>query len=292
MGINHYISEIRKGLSAPVYLLYGESHFLLKEAFFMTSDIIPKDNRDFCLDVIDMEETDRPSIDDMIDVLNTMPFLGGKRLVIIENAQMMKKKEISTIGDYISNPSPYSILVMLYLGKLKDDFKSFLSLGIKSISVDIRPQDIPSWIKEKARQKDICLTDGAVDYLIGITGQDIGLISSELEKIALLGKSEVDAADISNIARNEGDYDVFDLIEAIKKNDRGMVFRILNRLLDSVEPFSILGALNWHFSRLKEEGRYKDLAGIFNLLHEADSALKVSGGKYPLEHLFIRLLQP
>lgn len=288
MGLNHYIAEIRRGLSAPVYILYGESHFLLKEALFMTSDIIPKDNRDFCLDIIDMEETDRPSIDNIRDILNTMPFLGGKRFVIVENAQLMKKREISLIGEYISNPSPYSVLLLLHLGNLKDDFKGLLSQRIKSISVDIRLQDIPSWIKEKARQKDIRLTDGAVDYLIGITGQDIGLISSELEKIALLGKSEVDAADISSIVRNEGDYDVFDLIEAVKKDDKKRVFMVLERLFDTTEPFSILGALNWHFSRVKEE----DIGKVFNLLHEADLALKASGGKYPLEYLFIRLLQP
>lgn len=289
MGLNHYIAEIKKGLKAPAYLLYGESHFLLKEALFMTSRIVPKDRREFCLDVIDMEESDRPSIDSIIDILNTMPFLSEKRYVVIENAQSMKKGEISTIIGYISNPSPYSVLVILHRGKLKDEFKE-LSERVKSISIDIRPQDIQPWVKEKARQKGIELTNGAVDYLIGITGQDIGLISSEIEKITLLGKGYIDASDISNIMKDEGNHDVFELIEAIKRNDKEMVFRILGSLLDSVEPQSILGALNWHFSRLKGEDR--SLERVFNLLHEADSALKASGGKYPLEYLFIRLLQP
>lgn len=287
MGLNHYITEIKKGLNAPAYLLYGESHFLLKEALFMTSGIVPKENRDFCLDIIDMEETDRPSIDNIIDILNTMPFLSEKRFVIVENAQLMKKKETSLIGEYISDPSPHSVLLLLHLGKLREDFKE-ISQRVKYISVDIRPQDIPSWLREKARQRGMELTDGAIDYLIGITGQDIGLISSEIEKITLLGKGHIDANDISGIVRNEGDHDVFELIEAIKKNDRERVFRILRSLLNSVEPFSILGALNWHFSRIKEE----DIGRVFNLLHEADLALKVSGGKYPLEYFFIRLLQP
>lgn len=289
MGLNHYIAEIKKGLRDPAYLLYGDSHFLLKEALFMTSSIIPAEHRDFSLDIIDLEEGDRPSIDSIIDILNTVPFLGERRFIVIENAQFMKKKEISLIGDYISNPSPYSLLLILHQGKLKDDLKG-LSQRIKTISVDIRPQDMPSWVREKARQKDIDLSDGAIDYLISITGQDIGLISSEIDKIALLGKRQVDATDIAKIVKNEADYDVFDMIEAMKRNDKKKVFMILERLLETIEPFSILGALNWHFSRLQGEGR--DLEGVFNLLHEADSALKASGGKYPLEYLFIRLLQP
>jgi DNA polymerase-3 subunit delta len=291
MGINHYIGEIKKGLRAPVYLLYGESHFLLKEAVFLTSGIIPEEKRDFSLNIFDMEEGDRPSIDDIVDILNTMPFFDGKRYVIIENIQSMKKKEIQALTDYISNPSPYSVLVMLHRGKLKDDLKGLFQ-KVRSIPVDIRVHDIPSWIREKARQKGIDLTDGAVDYLIGITGQDIGLISSEIEKISILGKRQVDANDISAISKDEGDYDVFDLIEAIKRRDRPNAFRILKRILDSTESYNILGALNWYFGRLKEDNKSIDPDRIFHLLHEADSALKLSGGRYPLEYLLIRLLQP
>lgn len=290
MSLNHYIAEIKKGLRSPVYLLYGDSHFLLKEALFITSSTIPERSREFSLDVIDMEDSDRPSMDKIVDILNTMPFFSGKRFVIIENAQSMKKWEVSLLGDYISNPSPSSILVMLYLGKLKDEFKG-LSEKVRSIFIGIPLEDVPLWIKEKALQKGINLTDSALDYLMGITGQDIGLLSSELEKIALFGKKQIDTTDISSITKDEGDYDVFDLIEAMKRKEKVEVFKILRKLIESTEPHILLGALNWHFSRLKEDNRIKDPDRVFGLLYEADSAIKISGGRYPLEYLFIRLLQ-
>lgn len=288
MGLNHYIGEIKRGLKAPAYLLYGESNFLLKEAYLLTLSIIPEDRRDFSLDIIDLDDVERPSIEHIIDILNTMPFLGNKRFVIIENAHLMKKREISLITEYISNPSPFSILIMLYLGKLKNDINDLLQ-KVKSIQIDIRPQDMPSWIKEKAMDRGVNLTNGAIDYLMAITSQDIGLISSEIEKIALLGKREVDVTDISGIIKNQGDYDVFDLIEAIKKKDKKRAFRVLRRILDSQEPFGIIGAINWHFGRLKDGS--KDIARVFNLLLEADLNLKASGGRYPLEYLLIRLLE-
>ncbi len=292
MSLNHYIAEIKKGLKYPVYLLYGESHFLLKESLFMTSDIVPKDRRDFCLDIYDMGDSDKPSIDNIVDILNTMPFLGDRRFVIIENSHLMKKGDISLISEYISNPSPYSVLIMLYLGKLKDEFKG-LSEGmvnnVKTISVDIMYRDIKPWIREKARGMGINLTDGAVDYLTVITGEDAGLISSELEKIALLGKDKVDVTDLTGIMRDQSDYDVFDLIEAIRKKDKSRALIILRSLLQSDEPFQILGALNWYFGQLKEDD--EELKRVFTLLHETDLGVKSSGGKYPLEYLFIRLLQ-
>lgn len=298
MSLNHYLAETKKGLRYPVYILYGDSHFLLKEAIFITYSIIPEGDREFFLEIFDMED-DSPSMDDIVDILNTMTFLGGKRFVIIENTQSMKKKDQSVISDYISKPSPYSVLIMLHLGKLspqkiKDFFgkANLQSQNIKVIPIDIRPQDMPLWIKERGLQKGINLTDGAIDYLMGITGQDIGLISSELEKIALLGKRQIDSNDISSIIKSEGDYDAFDLIEAMKRNDKKGVFRILKKLADSTEPYNILGALNWYLSRLREEDRIKDPERVYSLLYEADSAIKVSGGRYPLEYLFIRLLQP
>lgn len=290
MSLNHYLAEIKKGLRSPVYILHGDSHFLLKEAIFNTYSIIPEGNREFALEIFDMEDGDSPPMDNIVDILNTMPFTGGRRFVFIENAQSIKKKELKVISDYVSNPSPYSVLIMLYLGKKID--LNMQSQKVKIISVDIRPQDMPSWIKEKGLKKGIDLTDGAIDYLMGITGQDIGLISSELEKIALLGKRQIDSMDISSIIKSEGDYDAFDLIEAMKRNDREGVFRILKKLVDSTEPYSILGALNWYFSRSKEEDKIEDLDRVYSLLYEADSAIKVSGGRYPLEYLFIRLLRP
>lgn len=290
MSINHYLAEIKKGLRSPVYILHGDSHFLLKEAIFNTYSIVPEGNHEFALEIFDMEDGDSPPMDNIVDILNTMPFTGGRRFVFIENAQSIKKKELKVISDYVLNPSPYSVLIMLYLGKKID--LNMQSQKVKIISVDIRPQDMPSWIKEKGLQKGIDLTDGAIDYLIGITGQDIGLISSELEKIALLGKRRIDSMDISSIIKSEGDYDAFDLIEAMKRNDREGVFRILKKLVDSTEPYSILGALNWYFSHSKEEDKIEDLDRVYSLLYEADSAIKVSGGRYPLEYLFIRLLRP
>ncbi len=290
MSINHYLAEIKKGLRSPVYILHGDSHFLLKEAIFNTYSIVPEGNHEFALEIFDMEDGDSPPMDNIVDILNTMPFTGGRRFVFIENAQSIKKKELKVISDYVLNPSPYSVLIMLYLGKKID--LNMQSQKVKIISVDIRPQDMPSWIKEKGLQKGIDLTDGAIDYLIGITGQDIGLISSELEKIALLDKRRIDSMDISSIIKSEGDYDAFDLIEAMKRNDREGVFRILKKLVDSTEPYSILGALNWYFSHSKEEDKIEDLDRVYSLLYEADSAIKVSGGRYPLEYLFIRLLRP
>jgi hypothetical protein len=61
------------------------------------------------------------------------------------------------------------------------------------------------------------------------------------------------------------------------------------KTLETQEPYSILGALNWHYG--KERGGTRQGENVFALLSEADLMIKSTGGAYPLEHLLVRLLR-
>ncbi|HXX56487.1 MAG TPA: DNA polymerase III subunit delta [Thermodesulfovibrionales bacterium] len=293
MSIRHFIQEIEKGLRAPVYFLYSEESYLLKEASFMVSGAIPEAERSFGLSVYDLDGIDeRPSLDQVIDSVNTLPFMGGRRTVILENVQELGKKEMEGLERYIADPAPSSVLVLLHRGKPKAQFTG-LTKKVKAIPLDMREQDIPSWIRERARQKGLVLTDEALDYLIGLIGPDVGLISSELEKFILIGKNPINKDDIVDIVSGGNDYSVFDLVDAVKDRDAGRVFRIAKALQESADSYSLLGAINWHYSRLsqRDKGKRGYYDRVFGLLHEADLRIKTSGGTFPMEYLLIRLLR-
>jgi len=94
--------------------------------------------------------------------------------------------------------------------------------------------------------------------------------------------------------KGNSDFDVFDLIDAIRVKNTGKVFRISKILQETQEPYSLLGAINWHYSRMASKGREEESTyykKVFHLLREADLRTKSSGGTYPLEDLFIRLLR-
>ena len=94
MSIKHFIQEIEKGLRAPVYFLYSDDPYLLKEASLMAVGTVPESERGFGLTVFDLGGVDeKPSFDQIADVLNTMPFMGGRKTVIIENVQELSKKD-------------------------------------------------------------------------------------------------------------------------------------------------------------------------------------------------------
>ena len=293
MSIKHFILEIDKGLTSPAYLLFAEDAYLLKEAGLMAREVVPPGERAFSFDIFDIDGIDEiPPFEQILDVVNTLPFMGKRRVVVLENVQELAKKEIPALVSYLENPSPYSLLMLLHRGNPKAHWKELMK-RVKAIPLDIRPQEIPLWIREKVRQKGLDITHDAIEYLIGVLGPDVGLLSSEVEKLALIGKNHIDTQDIKSSVRGSGDYDVFDLVNALKNKDTDTVFRVARVLQATQESYGLLGAINWHYSRMatREHGRKAYYSRVFELLNEADIRIKTSGGTFPLEYLLIRLLQ-
>jgi DNA polymerase-3 subunit delta len=286
MSIKKFFDELQKGLKAPVYLLYSEEGYLLKEALSAVKKTVPEAERDFLYHVFDMDSPEAPGVEQIIDVLYTVPFLGGRKVVAVDNSQKIPDKEIKKLVPYISSPSPDSLLIILYTGALKKAHREALK-GARPIPMEIKERDFPLWLRERASQSGLSLTPQAVEYLMGTIGPDAGLLSSEVEKLTLSGKKKLDVDDIREIVKGAGGYDVFDLIDALKAKRPDEVFRIYRVLSETQEPYSLLGAINWHYGRFPA----KDRKRVFTLLHEADFMIKSSGGAFPLEYLLVRLLQ-
>lgn len=293
MSIKHFYQEVEKGLPAQAYFLYADDPYLLKEASQKSSETIPEAERDFCFSAFDLDGIDDvPPMEQIIDVLNTIPFSGKRKCVVIENVQEIAKKDIKPLENYIANPSPYSVLILLHKGGPKAQFNDVVK-KVRAITLDIRQQDFPAWIRERARQKGFEVTNAAAEYLMDSIGPDIGLLSSELEKFVLIGKNKVDVEDIMGLVGGSSDYDVFDLVNALRDRDAERAFKVAGELQKTQESYGLLGAINWHYGRMasRDKGKTAYYRKVFELLHEADIHIKTSGGTFPLEYLLIRLLR-
>lgn len=294
MSIKHFIQEVKKGLRAPVYLLYADGPFLLREASQMVSATITETDKGFSFNSFDLNGLDeKVPLEHMLDAANTLPFMGGRRIVVIANIQELAKKDSGKLEAYIANPSPSSVLVLLHTGGLKGQLKDIAN-KVKAFPLDVRQQDLPLWIRENAKEKGLDLTSEALEYLIGVTGGDIGLISSELEKFTVLGNKNIGLEDIRGLINFNGDYDAFDLIADLKERNAEKVLKIARVLLESQEPYALIGAINWHYGQMASREKGRDSAHyqrIFKILNEADTGIKTSGGSYPFEYLLIRLLR-
>ena len=286
MSIKAFIAEVKKGLKSPVYLLTSDEYYLLSDALYTIRETIPERERDFRFLRFDFESDLSPSCEEIADVLHTVPFGGGRLTVIVENLQKAKDKTLPPLIKYIQKPATESLLVLLHQGEIKKKGLKEELKGVKTIPLTMRGIELPEWIREKASINGYEISDGAVDYLISVMGGDMGLIASEINKFTMLGKKTLHKNDIETLVSGTAEHGAFDLINAIKAKDKERAIKIYRETIDSIEPYSLLGALNWSYE--KASGK-KDKA--FRILHEADKNIKTSGGAYPLEALISELLK-
>jgi DNA polymerase III subunit delta len=296
MSYGNFLGEIKKGLPSNSYILVSSDPFLFSEAVSAIKGLIPPEERDFNLHLFDLSSTGENPVpfENIIDTLNTMPFFTGRKFVIIANFQKILKKDLLKLEQYLTRPSESSVMVLMNSGTSKKDTKDRLK-GLKQIILDIKSNEIFSWLQEKADAKKIELPDSAAEYLVGTIGPDLGMLSSEIDKLSLLGKPKVEKKDIIEVIEGKRTYSAFDLVNAIKEKNTEKVLRIYKVLKETEEPYSLLGVLNWQYSQLlsgrnsSQDKQY--FHKIFSALNKADVSIKSSGSSYPMELLLVNLLK-
>ena len=297
MSFQTFLKEIEKGLPAPVYLFYAQDPYLYREAIEAIKGLVPPAERDFNLHIFDLSVPGDESMTfvQILDVANTVSFFGGRRFTLfIGNPQKILKKDQERLNSYISKPAPDSVFVMLHNGVLSKEAREKFRV-LKPLSLDIRESEIQHWIKQRARVKGLEISDKASDYLIGLIGPDLGLLSAEIEKISFLGKQTIGVDDILDIVTGGRLYSIFDLVNALGEKDAEKVFGIYKTLRETAEDYSLIGALNWQYARKmhsrnsRAENEY--LFRVFEILNKADIDIKSSGRTFPMEYLLVKLLR-
>lgn len=295
MGFQTFLNHIEKGLPLPVYLFYSSDQFFCREAIEAIKRLVPAEERDFNLHIFDLSSLKEENhlFEQILDVANTASFFRSRRFTVLTgDLGKISKRDVKKLNDYISNPASDSVFVMLHEGMLKGVKEHFGSL--KPISLDIRESEIPYWIRQRATMKGVEISLEACEYLIGLVGTDMGLLSAEVEKISLLGKKRLNVDDITDIIAGGRLYNTFDLVNALKEKDAEKIFKIYKTWKETSEDYNLIGALNWQYghhmvssTRSNKEYFFR----IFEILNHADIDIKSSGRTFPMEYLLVKLLR-
>jgi DNA polymerase III subunit delta len=250
--------KIRQNNFAQMYLLYGKETFLIEE---VEKEIIKKnltdDVIDFNLAVYDMEEV---PLDVAIEDAETLPFMGDKRVVIIKNASFLtaaKQKvehDLDTFMTYIENPSPSSILIVQAPYEKLDERKKIVKLLKKQSDVleanQLNESMIKKWVQSRAESCSVTISQRAIEKLLLVSGSNLMLLASEIEKIALfVGEGEEITEEIieEQVARTL-EQNIFTLIDKVTQRKIDEAFRIMYDLLkQKEEPIKIVSLIARQF---------------------------------------------
>ncbi|MDR3124636.1 MAG: DNA polymerase III subunit delta [Endomicrobium sp.] len=237
---------------APVYLFAGEETYLVDACLKSVEKIVNADslNREIFY-------ASESSAQDILNALQTLPFLGEERLIIVKGANKMKASDAEQLSDYLLNITDTSILVLLYndnykketIAKRKELINNCLSLK-DCVSVDCRKlyeNEVKEFIKKEFNFRKKSISYDTILKILDNNGTDLLSITSEIEKICLFigeSKKEVNQEDLDLISGYTKELNIYSLSFCIESKDLKKALFILDKLLSrGEEPVMVLSAI-------------------------------------------------
>lgn len=226
-----------------MYVLYGSQKYMIEDWLQEISNaVLDAEVGEFNVERFDMNEV---PVEAALESAETLPFLGGKRLVIIQDAYFFGsvpqsgkiEHQLSVLERYLSSPADFSIVVFVcYQDKLDERKKIVKLLKRKAILLPcstLREDQLLVWLKELGRTHGIELDPDALQLLIQFVGNHLQLLSMEVKKLAqYVGNGgTVTTAEILELVPKSVEQDVFTLVDHVVSFRAEQAFSILRERL-------------------------------------------------------------
>ena len=229
MAIEKIISDWKKKEFKPVYWLEGDEGYYIDKAIdYAERHILNESEAPFNLSIFYGRDA---SWADVINACRRYPMFADRQVVLLKEAQHMR--DIEKLEGYIGNPLSSTIFIVAYKDKKVDGrFKLGKLLKTKAVLVTtkkIYDNQLPEWIQELVRSKQLNISPKGVELLKDHIGNDLTRIENEIEKISInLGKRKtITEDDIEEFVGVSKDFNVFELQSALAGKDLAKSIRII-----------------------------------------------------------------
>lgn len=230
--INH---DIREGVFAPVYLLYGEEAFLrrsckkrLRQAMVGadTMNYTYYEGKDF-------------SMPEFESIAETLPFFAERRLIVIENSGLFRR-DAGELAEYLDRMPETTHLIFSEedVDKRNKLYKKVIKLGHAAECKRQGAAELKRWTARGLAQSGKKIQESTLELFLLKTGDNMENIHREVEKlVSYVGDREiVTREDVEAITTTQLSNRVFDMIHAIAAGDRKKALALYGDLLALREP--------------------------------------------------------
>lgn len=295
---------------AHIYLLLGGEDVRAEERLEMLLDeLLPPEERALNLDVLEGGEI---SGQDLITRLETLPFFGARRVVVVRRGEQLRPPDQDALAAFLEQGPPPAALILLAasLDRRRRLYAALARAGRIVPCGPLDPEDLPAWIVSRVRAQDKTIAPDAARLLVTLVGGGLRELGLEIDKLAAYAgdRTAITAADVSAVASHVAEATVFELMDAVghRQVDRALgllqtvltmgeaPLRVLYLLEDQTrmlartkalmdrrapraEVRDALGTRAWLYDRYREQvaafGRL-DVPRMLGLLVEADGMIK------------------
>ena len=266
MDYKAVLAAIKQNKFASAYLLYGEeTYFLHRVEQALISSIVPIEDREMNLIIFESD----PHKEELINAIETIPFLGEKNLIIVHNTGLFSAgRKAATEGDesqektdasterlcaLFSNMPAYSCVVFMTTDKPDKRRKIFKAIDKNGVIFEASPlkgKELRNWLTDRLAELKIKMAPGAQEHLLAVVSMmpqvSLDFINNELEKITLytMGKPTVTLQDLVEILSAVPEVSIFSMVEALSQRQTAQALALLREQLSAGEhPIRILALL-------------------------------------------------
>ena len=226
---------LRAGTYAPIYILCGEEPYYTDQVYeFIASNALDDMAREFDQQVLYGRDLQGADISPIIGAARGFAMMGGRKVIIVREAQAIKKWD--SLGAYLDNMMPQTVLVICYNGK--PDKRQGLWKKVSEHpdvvwlqSDKLRDYEVERWINAYIAERNSQLSSLNIQLkidprvaplLADYIGTDLSAIAGALQKL-IDGRPEgVNTIDTALVERNIGiskDYNIMELQAALIRGD-------------------------------------------------------------------------
>jgi DNA polymerase-3 subunit delta len=199
---------------------------------------------------------------DLNNAVNAMPFLAAKRLVILSNpsAKFNNAATRKKFEEFLGNAPDTARLVIHELMEFKEVEKHWLIKWAAKNSTSIKTQgfflpkqrDMPGWIVNEVKNQSGQIDPPAAARLAEMVGTDTRQAGMEISKLLAYVNWErpVRGSDVDAVCIVTSQQSVFDFVDALSQGNGKVAQKLLHRLLENEDPFSLWGMVVRQFRLL------------------------------------------
>ena len=223
---------LEQGRTAPLYFLCGEEPYYSEQiASFIATHVLDEMAREFDQQIIYGRDLQGADISPVIGAARGFAMMGGKKVIIVKEAQAVKKWD--ALATYVDNMMPDTVLTICYNGKPDKRLNVWKHVmdhpDVVWMQGDkLRDYEVEKWIAayiadfNQSQQSSIQIDPRVTSILADHLGTDISAIVGALRKL-IDGRPEgVTTIDPALVERNIGiskDYNVIELQSALIRGD-------------------------------------------------------------------------
>lgn len=263
MNYAEALRQIKAGNILPVYLLYGEEAYLMRQMEHLIIDaLLAPDEREMNLTILDHD----PEEKELVNLIETIPFMGGKNVIVVRGTALFKSRggggESGAAADSVDerllavlgNMPEYSHVVFSSPDKADKRRKIYKAVGKNGAAVELMPlraNEVRPWLSARLAEKGKRMDSGATEYVMGVLSVmpqiSLGFLDSEIEKLSLYtdGRKVITYNDLTEIFSSIPEVSVFATIDALSQKQTAKALELISRQMAAGEhPLKLLALLS------------------------------------------------